>query len=120
MSADEYLTSALCLSNDKYLTGSKYLPTDEHSQKEDIREEEKCLPVITFEVKVNVFGFLGHCFWISWPLFLDFSVIFLDFSNALSNHCIVAWKDEAGPKGHKLEIGSRRGPKTYRNMKIIS
>ena len=48
-------------------------------------------------------------FWISLRLFLDFSVIFLDFSNALSNHCTVAWVTRPErPKGVKDEVNQAR------------
>ena len=50
-------------------------------------------------------------FWISLQLSLDFSVIFLDFSNALSNHCTVAWvKRPERPKGVKDQVKQAKGP----------
>ena len=50
-------------------------------------------------------------FWISLQLSLDFSVIFLDFSNALSNHCTVAWVTRPErPKGVKDQVKQAEGP----------
>ena len=90
--------------------------------------------------KTRIFGIFGFSvnFWIFAEIlnFLDFFVIvfgffcdFLDFSNALSNHCTVAWVTrperpkgvkrtkssrpegpKAVPKGRYLEVGPWRGP----------
>ena len=63
------------------------------------------------------FGFLENfdllvkfwIFWIFFRLFLDLSVIFLDFSNALSDHCTIAWVTRPErPKNVKDEVKQAR------------
>ena len=73
------------------------------------RKKIGCLEIFGFSVTFWIF-------WISLQMFLDFHVIFCDVSNALSNHCTVAWVTRhERPKGVKVEVKQARRAATLKS-----